>query len=141
MKNILIAILFLTNSVAVSAQSKAISEIKALLAKQNAAWNKGDIGGFMEGYWNNDSMMFIGKSGIKYGWKNTLDNYKKGYPDTASMGKLKFELIEFKKLSTENYFVVGKWFLTRTIGNIDGVFTLVIKKIKNKWLIIADHSS
>ena len=141
MKNILIAILFLTNSVAVSAQSKAISEIKALLAKQNAAWNKGDIGGFMEGYWNNDSMMFIGKSGIKYGWKNTLDNYKKGYPDTASMGKLKFELIEFKKLSAENYFVVGKWFLTRTIGNIDGVFTLVIKKIKNKWLIIADHSS
>ncbi len=141
MKNIFLAILFLTNSVAVSAQSKAISEIKALLAKQNAAWNKGDIGGFMEGYWNNDSMMFIGKSGIKYGWKNTLDNYKKGYPDTASMGKLKFELIEFKKLSTENYFVVGKWFLTRTIGNIDGVFTLVIKKIKNKWLIIADHSS
>ena len=141
MKNIFLAILFLTNSVAVSAQSKAISEIKALLAKQNAAWNKGDIAGFMEGYWNNDSMMFIGKSGIKYGWKNTLDNYKKGYPDTASMGKLKFELIEFKKLSTENYFVVGKWFLTRTIGNIDGVFTLVIKKIKNKWLIIADHSS
>lgn len=141
MKNIFLAILFLTNSIAVSAQSKAISEIKALLAKQNAAWNKGDIAGFMEGYWNNDSMMFIGKSGIKYGWKNTLDNYKKGYPDTASMGKLKFELIEFKKLSTENYFVVGKWFLTRTIGNIDGVFTLVIKKIKNKWLIIADHSS
>ena len=141
MKNIFLAILFLTNSVAVSAQSKAISEIKALLAKQNAAWNKGDIAGFMEGYWNNDSLMFIGKSGIKYGWKNTLDNYKKGYPDTASMGKLKFELIEFKKLSTENYFVVGKWFLTRTIGNIDGVFTLVIKKIKNKWLIIADHSS
>ena len=141
MKNIFLAILFLANSVAVSAQSKDVSEIKALLVKQNAAWNKGDIGGFMEGYWNNDSMMFIGKSGIKYGWKNTLDNYKKGYPDTASMGKLKFELIEFKKLSTENYFVVGKWFLTRTIGNIDGVFTLVIKKIKNKWLIIADHSS
>ena len=141
MKNIFLAILFLTNSIAVSAQSKDVSEIKALLVKQNAAWNKGDIGGFMEGYWNNDSMMFIGKSGIKYGWKNTLDNYKKGYPDTASMGKLKFELIEFKKLSTENYFVVGKWFLTRTIGNIDGVFTLVIKKIKNKWLIIADHSS
>ena len=141
MKNIFLAILFLTNSIAVSAQSKDVSEIKALLVKQNAAWNKGDIAGFMEGYWNNDSMMFIGKSGIKYGWKNTLDNYKKGYPDTASMGKLKFELIEFKKLSTENYFVVGKWFLTRTIGNIDGVFTLVIKKIKNKWLIIADHSS
>ena len=141
MKNIFLAILFLTNSIAVSAQSKDVSEIKALLVKQNAAWNKGDIAGFMEGYWNNDSLMFIGKSGIKYGWKNTLDNYKKGYPDTASMGKLKFELIEFKKLSTENYFVVGKWFLTRTIGNIDGVFTLVIKKIKNKWLIIADHSS
>ena len=125
----------------VQAQSTAEKEIRKVLLDQDIAWNKGDIEGFMQTYWKSDSLMFIGKSGISYGWQKTLDNYKKGYPDTAAMGKLHFNLIELKKLSNSNYFVVGKWFLTRSIGNINGVFTLLLKKIKNRWLIIADHSS
>ena len=132
---------FFILSIVVHAQSKDELAIRQLLKTQDAAWNKGDIDGFMQGYWQSDSLMFIGKSGITYGWKNTLANYKKGYPDTAAMGKLRFELVEFKKLSGENYFVVGKWFLTRSIGNVNGSFTLLLRKIKNKWVIIADHSS
>ena len=123
------------------AQSNAEKEIRKVLSTQDIAWNRGDIEGFMQTYWKSDSLMFIGKSGITYGWQKTLDNYKKGYPDTAAMGKLHFDLIEFKKLSETNYFVVGKWFLTRSIGNINGVFTLLLKKLNNRWVIIADHSS
>lgn len=125
----------------VQAQSTAENEIRKVLSEQDIAWNNGDIEGFMQTYWKSDSLMFIGKSGITYGWQKTLDNYKKGYPDTAAMGKLHFELIEFKKLSESDYFVVGKWFLTRSIGNINGVFTLLLKKLNNRWVIIADHSS
>lgn len=125
----------------VQAQSTAENEIRKVLSEQDISWNNGDIEGFMQTYWKSDSLMFIGKSGITYGWQKTLDNYKKGYPDTAAMGKLHFELIEFKKLSESNYFVVGKWFLTRSIGNINGVFTLLLKKLNNRWVIIADHSS
>jgi hypothetical protein len=95
----------------------------------------------METYWKSDSLMFIGKSGITYGWQKTLDNYKKGYPDTAAMGKLRFDLIEFKQLSNTACFVVGKWFLTRSIGNVNGTFTLLLRKINNRWVIVADHSS
>ena len=123
------------------AQSTAETEIRKVLSDQDIAWNNGDIEGFMQTYWKSDSLMFIGNSGITYGWQKTLDNYKKNYPDTAAMGKLHFDLIEFKKLSKSNYFVVGKWFLTRSIGNINGVFTLLLKKINNRWVIIADHSS
>ncbi len=72
--------------------------IRDLLARQTAAWNRGDIASFMKGYWENDSLMFIGKSGVTYGWTNTLNNYKKGYPDTAAMGKLAFTLIQVKKI-------------------------------------------
>lgn len=122
-------------------QSKEAKEIINILHTQDEAWNRGDIDGFMQTYWNNDSLIFIGKSGPTYGWQQTLDRYKKGYPDTASMGKLHFDLIEIKKLSSKYYFVVGKWYLQRSIGDINGSFTLLLKKIKGKWLIIADHSS
>ena len=111
------------------------------LSDQQAAWNNGNIDIYMQGYWQNDSLMFIGKSGITYGWQQTLNNYKKNYPDTAAMGKLAFDFIEIKRLSVSYFFVVGKWHLKRTIGNLDGAFTLLFRKIKNKWVIIRDHSS
>jgi ketosteroid isomerase-like protein len=128
-------------STLVYSQSKDEQTIRQLLDKQSAAWNLGDIEGFMKGYWENDSLMFIGKNGIKYGWNNTLNNYKKGYPDTVSMGKLVFILIDLKKLSSEYFHVAGKWHLQRSIGNLEGYFTLLFRKIKGKWVIIADHSS
>lgn len=117
------------------------AEIRTLLQKQTEAWNRGDLEGFMEGYWKNDSLMFIGKSGITYGWQQTLDNYKKGYPDKTAMGHLTFTLIEMKSLSKKYFSVVGKWHLKRTIGDIGGHYTLLMKKIKGKWVVVSDHSS
>lgn len=141
MKKILLLLAFSFTFIAAHAQSKDEQVIRKALAIQNEAWNRGDLETFMSTYLNSDSLMFIGKSGVTYGWKNTLDNYKKGYPDTATMGKLRFDLLEFKRLSPEYYFVVGKWFLTRSIGNVGGHFTLLFRKIKGKWYIIGDHSS
>ena len=115
--------------------------IKKILAEQSAAWNEGNIEKFMEGYWNSDSLMFMGKNGPTYGFKNTLENYKKNYPDTAAMGKLNFELITVKRLSVMYYSVVGKWHLKRSIGDVGGAFTLLFKKIKRQWVIVQDHSS
>lgn len=124
-----------------SAQSKDEQVIRTLIEEQRLAWNSGDKEKFMQTYWQSDSLMFIGKSGVTYGWQKTLDNYKKGYPDTAAMGKLDFDLLEVKRLSVMYFFVVGKWHLTRSIGDVGGHFTLLFKKVKNKWVIIADHSS
>ena len=132
-------ILFISNSL--SAQSKDEQAIRKALNEQQAAWNNGDLNLFMGTYWQNDSLMFIGKSGITYGWQKTLENYKKGYPDTAAMGKLDLTILEEKKLSAIYFFVVGKWHLTRSIGNVGGHFTLLFRKVKNKWMIVADHSS
>lgn len=116
-------------------------KIERILHEQDEYWNNGDIEGFMQTYWQNDSLMFIGKSGVTYGWSNTLQNYKRGYPNPTAMGKLHFDLLHIKKLSRKYYFVVGKWYLTRSIGDLQGHFTLLIKKIKNHWVIVADHSS
>ena len=122
-------------------QSKDEIQIRKILNTQTQSWNRGDVKAFMKGYWENDSLMFIGKSGVTYGYKNTLENYKKNYPDTAAMGKLTFTLIQVKRLSPEYYHVTGKWHLKRTIGDIGGHYTLLFRKIKGQWVIISDHSS
>jgi ketosteroid isomerase-like protein len=115
--------------------------IRLLLDEQTNAWNRGDIEGFMKGYWQDDSLMFIGKNGITYGWNNTLSNYKRGYPDSAAMGKLVFTILHTSQLSKNYFHVIGKWHLHRSIGDLEGHFTLLFKKISGNWLIIADHSS
>jgi ketosteroid isomerase-like protein len=140
MKNgILLPVLFF--SLAAFTQSTDEITIRKVLDDQIRAWNKGDIEGFMQGYWKNDSLMFIGKSGINWGWQKTLENYKRGYPDTAAMGKLSFDIILIKKLSPEYYYVVGKWMLTRSIGDLSGHYNLLFRRVNGLWLIIADHSS
>ena len=140
-KKISVFIVTLLFFAAAFAQNKDVQTIRALLEEQRLAWNSGDLNHFMGTYWQNDSLMFIGKSGVTYGWQNTLDNYKKGYPDTAAMGKLKFDILLVKRISTDHFFVTGKWFLNRSIGDVGGHFTLLFRKIKSKWVIVADHSS
>lgn len=122
-------------------QSKNEKEILSILDTQTQAWNRGDIESFMKGYWENDSLMFIGKSGVTYGYANTLNNYKRGYPDTTAMGKLSFNILHMKRLSCKYYHVTGRWHLKRTIGDLSGHYTLVFRKINGKWMIVSDHSS
>ncbi len=128
-------------TIELAAQSRDEVAIRKILDEQTNAWNRGDIDNFMKGYWENDSLMFIGKSGVTYGWTNTLNNYKKGYPDTAAMGKLIFNLLQVKKLSKEYYHITGKWHLKRSIGDVGGHYTLVFRKINGRWVIVSDHSS
>ncbi len=147
-KIVILFTVFLFACNVLSAQTKPVrspvgdeTAIRAALEEQRLAWNTGDLERFMGTYWQSDSLMFIGKSGVTYGWQHTLENYKKGYPDTAAMGKLDFNILEVKRLSAIYFFVVGKWYLTRSIGNVGGHFTLLLRKVKNKWVIVADHSS
>ena len=130
---------FLGNSIL--AQDKDELAIRKILATQTEQWNKGNIAAFMNGYWKSDSLLFVGKSGANFGYQKTLDNYYKGYPDTAAMGKLSFDLIQFRRLSPEYYFVLGKWHLKRSIGDVGGAYTLLFRKIKGQWVIVVDHSS
>jgi hypothetical protein len=142
----LILLTFLFASLSVAAQKKGAARgdeaaVRAVLGKQVAAWNRGDIPGFMEGYWKSDSLMFIGSKGLKWGWQKTLEGYQKGYPDTATMGKLSFDLLVVKQLSKEYFFVVGKWHLARSIGDVGGHYDLLFRKVKGRWVIVSDHTS
>ena len=140
MKQIL-SLIFCFCFLQLTAQKSDEKAILDLLRSQTEEWNKGNIDDFMKGYWNNDSLMFIGKNGVTYGYTNTLVNYKKNYSNTDQMGKLSFEILKVKKISADYYWVLGKWFLKRTVGDVGGHYTLLFRKINGKWLIVADHSS
>jgi ketosteroid isomerase-like protein len=122
-------------------QDKNEQAIRKILSDQTIAWNAGNIEEFMKGYWNNDSLMFIGKSGVTYGYQNTLMNYKKNYSNADAMGTLSFDLIKVQRLSSDYYFIVGKWHLKRTIGDVGGHYNLLFRNVNGSWVIVADHSS
>ena len=107
---------------------------------QVLAWNKADIKGFMDHYWNSDSLMFIGSKGVTYGWQKTYDNYVKNYPNKEAMGILKFTIIKTEQLSKTSIYIIGKWELEKE-KPAGGHFTLLWKKINNKWVIVSDHTS
>jgi hypothetical protein len=128
-------------ALAAHARPRDEAAIRKMLAAQVYQWNKGDIAGYMKGYWENDSLLFIGKNGPTYGYDNTLARYKRSYPDIEKMGILTSTVVSIKKLSAKYYFVVGKWHLKRVAGDLEGSYTLLIRHIEGEWVIVADHSS
>lgn len=132
---------FMIITITSHAQSKDERDIRKILADQISFWNKGDIPKFMQGYWENDSLVFIGKNGPTYGFKNTLSNYQKNYPNKDYMGVLNFDILSVQAIEKDHYFVIGKFMLDRKVGNANGHFTLIFKRINGVWKIISDHSS
>ena len=112
-----------------------------ILNKQEKDWNRGDIDEFMKGYLKSEKLIFSGSSGPIYGWKATLDRYKKTYSNKEKMGKLKFEILNVIALSPKVIQLQGKFNLTRSIGDAFGYFTLNWINVKNRWYIISDHTS
>ncbi|WP_242202108.1 YybH family protein [Aestuariivivens insulae] len=117
-----------------------IKAIKKVIEDQRIAWNNYDMEGFMEGYWKSDSLKFYGSSGVTYGWKNTLDRYKKGYPTKAHTGILTFKINSVSPIEDHSYYVMGEFFLKREVGDANGIFMIILKKIDGEWKIIADTS-
>lgn len=139
-KNLFILLMVLPVFMAAQ-QDKDIEKVQSLLLQQQADWNNADIESFMEVYWKSDELQFAGSNGVIYGWQNTLERYKRKYPDADAMGKLTFDIIKVRKIDPKIILLNGKFTLKRKNDQPSGYFTLIWKKIKGKWVIIADHTS
>ncbi len=146
MKSILLfaAVLLLTTSAFPQSSSK-ISKIKtdilSVMDAQTAAWNRGDVEGFMSGYWNSTELVFVSGDNVTHGWQPTLDRYKKNYDSREKMGELKFSDLEINVISKKAAVVLGSWSLTRASDNPKGKFTLIFRKFADGWRIVHDHTS
>ena len=114
--------------------------IKAL-TDQQTAWNQADIDTFLKTYWRSPDVTFSGTSGIVRGWDAVLARYKNTYADSEAMGQLQFSQLEFRFLGPDAALVLGHWHLTRTKGDVSGVFSLVWQRFPEGWHIIHDHTS
>jgi uncharacterized protein (TIGR02246 family) len=121
--------------------AKPEEAIRAVLTAQQAAWNRGDIRAFLEGYWNSPDLTFAGSDGIVRGYDGLLDRYRKSYPDKAAMGELDFSGLETRMLAPDAALVLGHWHLKRAAGDVGGVFTLVFRHFPAGWRVIHDHTS
>ena len=130
-----------TQKISSSNYETSKTEITTMLLQTAKDWSKGDLEAFMQGYLKSDSLKFVGSSGITYGWQQTLENYRKGYPTKDHMGTLTFNLLEFDQLANDVFLVIGEFHLKRAVGDADGMFSIILKSINGKWKIIADHSS
>jgi len=125
----------------VSAPAAPSAEILSLLQTQAEAWNRGDIDAFMQTYAPVDDLRFASGGSVTYGWKPTLERYKRRYPDRAAMGTLTFSELAVTELSPDAALVFGHWQLTRATDAPHGLFTLLVRRTPAGWKIFADHTS
>lgn len=115
--------------------------IRAVLDAQAAAWNRGDVEGYMDGYERGDATVFISGDQITRGWQTVLDRYKKSYDTREKMGTLAFSELDIKPLSPFYAAASGRWQLTRGNDAPHGRFTLIFRKTSAGWRIVHDHTS
>jgi len=120
---------------------KTGAAVRAVLDAQVAAWNRGDIDAFMEGYWRSPETVFISGDSVTRGWQTVLDRYRARYDSREKMGTLSFLEIEIKPLSRDAAVAFGRWQLTRAADTPHGRFTLILRRTREGWRIVHDHTS
>ena len=127
--------------VGLAAAASDESAIREVLARQQEAWNRGDVDAFMQGYERSEALVFTSGGVIHRGWEATLARYRKSYPDRAAMGRLRFSDLEIRLLGGSAAAVLGRWELQRAGDRPHGIFTLVFRKTSGGWKIVHDHTS
>lgn len=122
-------------------ESKMVAAVRAVLDAQAAAWNRGDIEGYMEGYERSGETVFVSGDNVTRGWQTVLERYKRGYNSREKMGQLAFSDLEIKPLGKDTAVALGRWQLTRANDTPHGRFTLILRRTKQGWRIIHDHTS
>ena len=138
---LLIAMIAFSTMKTVSASTNSGAEIRVVMSAQVAAWNRGDIDGFMEGYARSDATEFVAGDKITRGWQTVRDRYRKKYDSREKMGRLMFSNIEVTLLSGDSAIVLGRWQLVRQADKPHGIFTLLFRRTPAGWRIVHDHTS
>lgn len=137
------AVLAVVPPLALGADPDGTAPVRALLDAQVAAWNRGDLEGFMAGYWRSPELVFCSGATVSKGWDATLERYRKRYQaEGREMGKLRFESLEVEPLGADAAFARGEYWLRMSDGQQPhGRFTLVLRRLSGAWRIVHDHTS
>lgn len=120
---------------------EAVAAVRKVIEEQQAAWNRGDIEGFMDGYAREEATTFASGDNLRRGWQTVLERYRQSYDTREKMGTLEFSELEFKPLSPFYVMAHGRWRLARGSDNPSGRFTLIFRRTNAGWRIVHDHTS
>lgn len=124
------------------ANADTAASVRKVLDEQVAAWNRGDLEAFMEGYWKSPELKFFSGTDATAGWQATLERYRKRYQSEGrEMGTLTFEDVEVNPLAADGAWARGQWQIVTSKEKFGGVFTLIFKRLPEGWRIIHDHTS
>jgi uncharacterized protein (TIGR02246 family) len=141
---LLTAAIALTALSPVSAQQNAEAEKAAILAvitRMEAAWNRGDFRGYMEGFANPD-VVFVSRGQFQKDWQGTLDHYIRDYgASEATRGRLQFFDIRIEILAPDAAQLISRYRLDRPEKPQDGINTRLMRKRGDKWVIALNHVS
>jgi beta-aspartyl-peptidase (threonine type) len=127
---------------AATTDTESIAQIQAVLDRQAEAWNRQDLEGFMDGYWNSPDLTFYSGATAVSGWQTTIDRYRARYQsEGAEMGHLEFSDLKIELLGPGAAFVRGRWHLDMSSGEQGGLYTLTFRKLADGWKIVHDHTS
>lgn len=115
--------------------------VRRLLEAQAAAWNQGDVDGYMSGYWRSPELTFSAGGETHEGWQATRDRYQARYPTPAEMGRLSFSELRMRRLGERAMLVLGRWRLVRDRDAPEGSFSLVVERLDGRWVVTHDHTS
>ncbi len=120
----------------------SVTAIRTLLANQVAAWNRGDLEGFMEGYWRSPELTFVSGTTVTKGWEATLARYRQRYQSEGrAMGRLDFEDLVIEMVGPRAALVRGAWRVVLPEQAASGRFTLLVRRFPSGWRIVYDHTS
>lgn len=120
------------------------AEIEAVCRKQEAAWNRGDLEGFMSaGYMHSETLTFYSGGNVSQGYDAMLAHYRQSYQSGGrEMGKLSFSDLDPLPLDNEHAVLRGRWRLQFAKQEaVGGLFTLVFVHTAEGWFIVHDHTS
>ena len=130
-------------AVPADAASTAKAAIGRVLDDQTAAWNRGDLDGFLTGYWDSPKVVFMSGGTRHDGFAAMRDRYRQRYQaEGKSMGRVTFSEVEVEPLAADVALVRGRWGLVLPDGGKPGgLFTLVFRRFDDGWKITHDHTS
>jgi uncharacterized protein (TIGR02246 family) len=123
------------------APAVADTEIRALIARMEAAWNSGDFRGYMDGF-ANPGVVFVSGGRFQDGWQGTLDHYVRDYGGAPERrGTLHFDIVSTEMLAPDAAMLISNYRLDRPERAQVGINTRLMRKINGRWVIAMNHVS
>lgn len=111
----------------------------SVLEKQETDWNRGDMNAFLSAYWHSDTLVTVNVRGVQYGMDGFERYMKRNYPDTASMGHLEYEVFHISLIGENDALLTGKWLRKNNKKFRGGYFSILLRRMHNRWMIISEH--